>query len=239
MRRLVGVGLAGTLMVAVAGAAPWSPPPGEVQPVVGAASRQEARALALLEEAGRRYREVQSFCADFEQQMVIPLLRETTRSKGVLCQERPNRLAMRFTDPAGDVVVADGQYFWVYFPSADAGQVLRFSMATRPGGFDFQEEFLSEPGAKYELQYLGEETVGGRRTHLLSAVPRQPLTFTRARIWLDAERSLILRAEIGQENGSVRTVTLSSLRLNPSPDPERFRFTPPPGAQVIPRAPLP
>ncbi len=204
---------------------------GLLAPLPGSA--QESRALSLLEEAGTRYRSVRSFCAEFDQVMEVPLLGETTRSRGTLCQAQPNLFAMRFSDPAGDMVVADGEAFWVYYPSVDRVQVLRFDMEVRPGGLDFQREFLDAPGEKYTLAYQGEETLGGRRTHVISARPKGEGAFTEARIWLDSERSLILRARIGTENASVRTLTLSGIRLNPEPDPARFRFTPPPGTQVI------
>lgn len=196
---------------------------------------QEDRALELLREAGRSYEEIDAFCAGFRQEMVVPLLERVTRSRGILCQERPDRFSMRFTEPEGDVIVADGEYFWVYYPSADPGQVIRFTMASRPGGMDFQREFLEDPGEKYELEYLGRDEVAGRSTHLIRARPRGPSTFVRARIWLDPARSLIRQVELALENGSVRTVTLGDFRMDPEPDPDRFTFTPPPGAQVIPR----
>jgi outer membrane lipoprotein-sorting protein len=144
---------------------------------------------------------------------------------------------MRWTDPEGDRVVADGEFFWVYYPSADAGQVLQFSMAVQPGGLDFHREFLEAPGQKYELGYVGEEALGGRRAHVISAKPREANAFTEARLWLDVERSLILQIRIGMENGSVRTVTLSDIQLDPPADPDRFRFIVPEGAQVIRRTP--
>ncbi len=184
-------------------------------------------------EAEARYRAVDAFCAHFEQSMEVPLLGDTHFSSGTLCQARPDLFSMRWSDPRGDVVVADGDFFWVYYPSADPGQVLQFSMAMRPGGLDFHREFLQAPGEKYTLSYVGEEGLGGRAAHVISAKPLQASAFTEARLWLDAERALILQVRIGMENGSVRTVTLSDLELNPPADPDRFRFTPPVGAQVI------
>jgi outer membrane lipoprotein-sorting protein len=186
-----------------------------------------------MEEAGARYREIQGFCAIFEQALSVPLLGETTYSKGSLCQESPNLFAMRFSEPEGDVLVADGDSFWVYYPSSDPRQVLQFDMEVRPGGVDFHREFLEAPGEKYEMEYLGEESLSGRPTHLISLKPLEPSGFQEARIWLDSQRSLILQARIGMENGSVRTVTLSEIRLNPPADPSRFQFVPPAGAQVI------
>lgn len=194
---------------------------------------QEGRGLALLEEAGERYRTVQSFCAEFEQDLYVPLLRETTHSAGTLCQKKPNLFAMRFTDPMGDVLLADGESFWIYYPSSDPRQVLQFSMETQPGGVDFHREFLDSPGEKYELFYEGEELLENRSTHLIRLQPLQPSGFQEASIWLDSQRSLILRARIGMEDGSVRTVTLSQIQLNPPEDPGRFRFITPDGARVI------
>lgn len=194
---------------------------------------QEASALELMEEAGVRYRDVDAFCADFSQTLEVPLLGDTHASRGRLCQAQPDLFAMRWTEPEGDQVVADGEYFWIYYPSVDPGQVLQFSMALRPGGLDFHREFLEAPGEKYTLEYVGEEVLEGRRAHVISAKPIQRSAFTEARIWLDTERSLIIQVRIGMANASVRTVTLAEIQLNPSPDPDRFRFTVPSGAQVI------
>lgn len=203
------------------------------------AAAQDPKATALLEEAGARYRSVRSFCSRFEQTLEVPLLQQTTHSRGTLCQAQPNLFAMRFTDPSGDLVIADGEAFWVYYPSVDRIQVLRFELAHPPGGLDFHREFLEDPAGKYHLAYQGEDRVGGRRTHVLTARPKEEAGFRAAQIWLDAERFLIVRARIEMENGSVRTVTLSDFRLDPPPDPQRFRFVPPPGTQVIRRVPGP
>jgi outer membrane lipoprotein carrier protein len=194
---------------------------------------QDARALAIMEEAGARYRTIDTFCASFHQSLEVPLLGETHYSSGELCQAQPDLFAMRWSDPKGDVVVADGDFFWVYYPSADPGQVLQFSMAVRPGGLDFHREFLEAPAEKYRLSYEGTESLDGRVTDVISAKPLEPAGFREARLWLDRDRSLILRIRIGMENGSVRTLTLGKIDLNPPQDPDRFKFTPPPGAQVI------
>jgi outer membrane lipoprotein carrier protein len=194
---------------------------------------QETRALALVEEAGARYREIGGFCAEFRQTLEVPLLGETNESHGSLCQEKPNLFAMRFTQPQGDLLVADGEFFWVYYPSSDPRQVLRFEMEGQPGGVDFHREFLDSPEEKYRMEYLGEESVSGVLTQKIALDPLGPAAFTEAAIWLDSSRSLILQARIEMENGSVRTVSLSDIRLDPPGDPTRFSFVPPEGAQVI------
>jgi outer membrane lipoprotein-sorting protein len=186
-----------------------------------------------MEEAGARYRSVDSFCARFDQTLEIPLLNDTTRSRGTLCQRRPNLFSMRFQEPPGDRLVSDGKWFWVYYPSSDPRQVLQFDMDVRPGGVDFHREFLENPGEKYEMAYQGKDTLDGTVAHVISLDPLEPAGFEGARVWLDSRSSLILQARIGMENGSVRTVRLSEIRIDPPEDPDRFRFVPPEGARVI------
>jgi outer membrane lipoprotein carrier protein len=192
-------------------------------------------ATALLERASQRYQALGSFCADFRQEIRNDLLRQTTRSRGELCQARPDRFEMRFSDPQGDRIVADGQFVWVYFPSVDDGQVFRTSFAATGGRFDLHREFLSDPGRRYAPTLEGEEEVAGRRAHVLSLEPLVPSPYLRARVWVAMDDPVILRLEIVEEEGVIRLLELSNLVLNPSVPPERFHFEAPAGVQVITR----
>jgi hypothetical protein len=90
-----------------------------------APSQQSAGyATAVMERASERYDRLGALCADFTQEMRVALLNQVTRSEGRICQQDPDLLSMRFTDPAGDQVVADGEYLWMYFSQHGA----------RPGG---------------------------------------------------------------------------------------------------------
>jgi len=189
-------------------------------------------AAALLDKAAKLYGESSSLCAEFTQHLSVPLLREEREGRGRLCQERPNRFAMRFSDPPGDAVVVDGTWVWVYTPSAAPGQVLRFPMAGAPGGFDFHREFLEDWAAKYRVSAEGPEAVGGRPTQRVRLVPRAGATYQAAVVWIDAE-GVLRRIQVEEENGSVRTVTLTSVEIGAAPPAGWFTFTPPPGAQVI------
>lgn len=222
-RRALAFGLGSLALMVISGLF------GGLEPAAG----QVRDPAEVLEEASRRYQSLSGFCAHFEQSLEVPLLRTTTDSEGSLCQAKPNLLAMRFSEPAGDVIVADGEFFWVYYPSSDPKQVIRFDMGAHPGGIDFHQEFLASPAERYSLDYVGEDPVNGVMALVVSLVPKGPASFEKATVWIDVERWLIVRARIGTENESVRTVTLSDITLNPADDPARFHFTPPAGTQVI------
>jgi len=194
---------------------------------------QDPAALALLERASRRYQALQGFCADFQQVVQNDLLRRTIRSHGELCQMGSDRFEMRFADPAGDRVVADGRHLWIFFPSTDPYQAFQTDPGAAQGRFDLHAEFLSDPGRRYAPALLGREVVDGRETRILALTPLVPSPYLRARIWVDEGDALIRRIEITETEGFVRTVTLRALRLNPSLPASRFTFEAPPGVRVV------
>lgn len=196
---------------------------------------QNDRAVDVLEAASHRYLALEGFCADFRQRIDVTLLRQEKVSEGELCQLRPDRFEMRWTDPAGDRVVADGSSLWVYFPSTDEGQAFRTPLDQSGGRYDLHREFLEDPGERYDATYEGTEVIDGRETHVLILLPREPSPYLEARIWLDAETDLIRRLELLEESESIRTVDLTNTRLDPALAPDRFEFDPPPGIQVITR----
>ncbi len=192
--------------------------------------------VRILERASGEFAALEGFCADFQQTLTSELLDQVTHSRGRMCQQQPDRFSMRFTDPGGDLIVADGEWLWIYFPSSDDGQVIRSAMI--PGGrgrFDFHREFLSDPGTRYDPSYMRAEELDGVPAHVIRLVPRQPSAYREARVWIDERSWLIRRTEIEEENGNVREVQLAGFERNPRLASDAFRFTPPPGVQVITR----
>lgn len=191
--------------------------------------------MAVLEGASARYDRISTLCADFEQTLSVPLLKQEQTGRGRLCQARPDRFAMRFTEPEGDVVVVDGTYVWVYYKSQDPKTVLRFPAGTAPGRFDLYGEFLEEPAEKYTATLDGSEAVDGHDTYRIRLVPRQSTSFKTAVVWIGVDDRLLRKVRVEEENESVRTVTLSKIDPDAQAPSGWFTFTPPPGAQVISR----
>ena len=192
-------------------------------------------AVSLIERAAGRFAALSGLCADFEQTIDVTLLRQVKESRGELCQEGSDHFEMRFLDPAGDRIVADGVDLWVYFPSTDPGQVFRAPLAGADGRFDLHREFLSEPGERYAATLEGGDEIDGQAMHILSLRPTVPSPYLHARLWIGAEDALVRRLVVLEDSESIRTLRLSNLRLDPALGGEWFRFEPPPGVQVITR----
>lgn len=204
---------------------------------LGVAQEGDATAHALLREASARYANFRSLCSDFHQRLEITLLNRVREGTGQLCQQSPNLFSMRFQDPAGDAVVVDGEFMWMYTPSNDPRQVLRFSAEGTEGRFNFHKAFLENPGSRFVATDLGTEDVGGRATWVIRVKPVQVSRFVTATLWLDQENFLIVRVAIEDVNESIRTITLTNQRIDPELPHDFFSFTPPPGARVVKRLP--
>lgn len=189
--------------------------------------------LDIIRATAERYRQVDALCADFRQYLVVPLLGDERTGVGRICQARPNRFAMRFSQPDGDRVVIDGQSVWIFYPSLDAKQVIRMPVAQQRGGHDFHREFLEDPETKYDVSFEGDDTVDGRATYRLRLVPKERTSYRVAVLWIDRGTPALRQIRIEEENGTVRTITLSNIDFSSDPDGEWFRFTPPEGALII------
>jgi outer membrane lipoprotein carrier protein len=193
----------------------------------------DPQAAAILRRVQQTYANVRSTEADFVQHLNVPLLGTEQRSAGRISNRRPDRLAMRFSDPQGDVLVADGRHVWIYSPSTDRTQVIRSAMGQGGPQVDFQRELTEDPTSRYLATLDGTATVAGRQTHVITLVPRVRSPYRVIRIWVDQQDHLIRRFEMTEENDTVRRIELRNLRLNPEFSDAVFQFTPPPGAQIF------
>lgn len=222
----------GTATGGAAPASPGAPTVSATNPAATGVSQDEA--ARILSRVERATTAVRSLEADFTQSLHVPLLNTTQTSRGKLYQHRPDRIAMRFTEPAGDVMVADGEWFWIYYPSTDPKQVIRTPISGGAAGqVDLQQQFLGNPNARFVATIAGDEAVAGRPAHVLTLVPKRRSAYRILKIWVDKEDFLVRRFEMTEENESVRRVELRNLRVNHAIPDAVFTFTPPQGTQVF------
>jgi len=196
-------------------------------------SAAQDQGMAILQQASARYAPVSTLCADFTQHLLVPLLDQERSARGRLCQARPNLFAMRFSDPAGDLIVVDGAYFWYYLPSSDPKQAFRSPVERGTGGRDFHREFLENPEQKYTVSYEGAEALEGVSTHRLRLVPRTRQSYRSAVLWIEQGSSLLRQIRVEEENGNRRTVTLSGIQFDVTPPAGFFVFSAPTGVTVL------
>jgi outer membrane lipoprotein carrier protein len=200
-----------------------------------AAAAQAPDPADLLRRAEAAATAVTSLEARFRQRLVVPALERQQEGRGVIYQKKPDLFLMKFEEPAGDLVLADGTYFWMYTPSAHERQALRTPMERSADGPSLDRQFVIGASRRYVPTYVGADTLSGRPAHVLALVPKFDTPVTLVRVWIDEADFLVRRFEIAEANGTRRTVELTDLRVNvPIPD-SVFRWTPPPGVRVVDR----
>jgi outer membrane lipoprotein carrier protein len=192
----------------------------------------------ILDRAVAAWSKVKTARASFEQTITNSLTGSSANARGEFQQQRPNRLAIRFTEPAGDRIIADGTFIWIYLPSSQPGQVIKRSAAD--GGavpLDITGEFLTDPRTRYDVTGAGSSTVAGHAAHALVLLPKEGTQkqFDKATIWVDDDDGLIRQFEVVEPSGVTRRIRITSLEPNASVDRSVFSFTPPAGVRVVER----
>lgn len=173
--------------------------------------------------------------ATFEQKITNPLLGRTVNSRGVFLQERPGKVSITFTQPAGDRIVGDGKTLWVYLPSSAPGQVLKL-----PGDADgaivadLLGQLLDTPKRAFVISGGEAVTIEGRGTRRVQLVPRNPdaVPFQKATLWLDDREPRPVRVQVIDGQGVDRVITLTGWNPGATLPDDAFRFTVPKGVKV-------
>ena len=201
---------------------------------VGSANLGAQTPEAIMDRAASKYASMKTVRAEFRQTITNPLTGTSSVSRGELLRRDPNLLAINFTDPKGDRVVADGKAVWVYLPSSAPGQVIRLSAKNKSAGsIDPGALFLTSPRSRYSMKSGGAATVGGTTTNVVLLTPKTAnAPFTRAKVWVDASGN-VKQFEVTDANGLTRFVVITKLTPNVTIDRSAFSFTPPRNARIV------
>lgn len=203
---------------------------------LAAQSRDRSAVDQTILRAQAAWADVRTLRATFEQSITNPITGSAMLARGELQQQKPNKLAISFSDPAGDAIVADGEHVWIYIPSATPGQVIKMTNAQAgASNTDLIGQFLDTPRDAYDATDAGVDTVSGRaaRAVILTAKPGQQLPFIRAKVWVDAKDGLIRRFESTDPSGISRSVRLLAFKPNAAVEKSAFVFKVPKGARVV------
>jgi outer membrane lipoprotein carrier protein len=188
----------------------------------------------LIERSARAYQQAKSFRATFRQILADSMI-GTYESEGSLIQAGESKLAMRFTDPAGDAIVMDGEHIWVYTPSTTPGQVIRLKVPSDPTyGPNLLAWFLTNPTERYSSRFVKSDAVGGRGVDVVALTPLdRSMPFTEALVYLDQYDYLPRRLEVLERTGNRRTLILTAVETNHRNAPNTFTFEVPNGVRVV------
>lgn len=195
----------------------------------------QSDAAPILDGAIAAFQRVSTLRADFTQSVRDEMIGTDASSSGEFLQQRPNKFAMRWRQPPGDLILADGSFLWVYLPSTAPNQVVKSAVSGAPGQTpDVVAEFLERPRERFNVTWLRTEHVGTRPADALAFVPKRAGgPYRRVILWIDRADSLPHQIEIVEASGTVRRITFDRMRVNQPISPASFTFRPPANARVV------
>jgi len=191
----------------------------------------------ILDRASQVYQTIRTLSADFVQIVDNPLIGGPDTTRGKLFQSRPSYFAMRFSQPKGDRIVADGRRLWLYTPSTTPGQVIRTAIpGTGTTGPNLIGQFVERPRERYTARYLRADSLPEGVVDVIVLVPRAPsldLLYSEAAVSISRKDGLVRRIDIVETSGQRRTIILQKLAVNRGLPSREFRFSPPAGLRVV------
>lgn len=84
-----------------------------------------------------------------------------------------------------------------------------------------------ELAAKWDIKYLGKETIGGIHTDKLEMVPKDPnirKNLPKVTLWLDTQRGVSVQQDFDEGQGQSRLCHYTNIRVNQSLPSDAFKF---------------
>lgn len=170
---------------------------------------------------------LQSFEASFNQRLTDKSGRVLDESSGRLAIQRPNRFRWDYEAPAEQVIVADGKRIWLYDPELEQVTVRRLddSLSATPA------MLLSGEG-KLQDNFKVTRVKRERNVEWVTLEPVRADTDFKS-VTLGFVGSELRHMQLADKLNQTTSLEFADMHSNIALDPQRFTFTPPPGADVI------
>ena len=193
-----------------------------------AANANSKRAKEIIKKVQKKYKELQSLKADFEQEFIWQLVGETQTIKGLLYLSAGNHYRIE-TDT--QTIVSNGTTVWIY--SEPDNQVIIDSMDKSEEN-PLPKDLLFQYSEEYKPELAGEENFNGEKTYVLSLLPKDEDAFIKSmKIWVDASSWLTIKVEQVDINDNINTYIIGNIKENLQLEDSLFNFEIPPDSEVV------
>lgn len=184
----------------------------------------------VMDNLQKAYDATADFVTDFQQETEVKTLNRSLKAKGRLSFKRPGKMLWRYEEPKGQIVLADGKYF--YFLQPEQNQVIKSPLKNAfrsdiPLSFllgignlkkDFNAKLKDLEEKHYVLQMEPKGDWGGY-SEILLGVSRESFD--------------ILWARVRDAAGNVTTIRFTGMRKGIGLKDSLFQLKIPDGADVV------
>lgn len=186
-----------------------------------------AIADSALQTAQRFFNELNSFRADFVQQVIADNGRQLQTSSGQVMIQRPDHFRWDYRQPYRQLIVADGEQLWIYDEDLEQVTVsaLTAALAKTPALLLSQQKNLADD---FVVTAMAQQ----QGLPWLRLVPKdKDALYTEIRLAITAQG--LEGMELVDGFGQMTRLLFTDIALNAATQPAWFRFTPPAGVDVV------
>lgn len=177
------------------------------------------------------YASMQSFRADFTQQLLQRESGVVEERHGVIMFKKPLLVRWETADPHAELLMVTDREIWNYLPDEELAYRYPRELAEDSRSLIQVITGQSALSRDFDLE-SAQAPEDGTLIHLL-LYPKEPTTeLTEAQLWIDPDTSLIRRAMVMDFYGNTNTIELKNLKADVSVSAKDFTFTPPSGTEV-------
>lgn len=184
------------------------------------------------------YDRMDDYTADFVQSYTRVALSRTSESRGLLMLKKPGMMRWAYQSPAPKLWIADGKQLFVY--DEEEGQVFidrdfEMSKLSNSVSFLWGQGKLTD---SFNVS-LAKATMFGApaKAKALELIPKQDATYARLILIVAPTGGEVTESILFETSGNKNHFRFTNAKLNTGLKVENFRFTPPPGVEVIHRSP--
>jgi outer membrane lipoprotein carrier protein len=201
-----------------------------------AAAKKPDAAGALLEKVQRYYDQTKDYAADFTQIYTRVALSKTNESSGRVTIKKPGMMRWEYKKPSEKLFVADGTKLYVYEPEEEQVIIdpdfktaeLSTSISFLWGQGKLSDSFTATVG--------DAEKIGAPKgSNVLELVPKKDATYTKLVLVLDPKSNQVVESILYETSGNTNRFKFKNSQLNAGVKEDVFKFTPPPGVEIIQR----
>jgi len=188
----------------------------------------------VISQVQKQYDTTGVFKTRFRQESRLKSQAAGDSAEGLLYFKRPARMRWEYQSPPAQKkdVIVDGREVFIYVPQDKTVMIYPLSQVMRS---DLVMRFFSGLGEiqrDFQISWRTPYTGSGPMFILLT--PRQPQPELKDLVLtIDPHAYLVQALEFTNAYGDFTRMTFSGMQLNVNLDPGLFRFTPPPGVQVV------
>lgn len=192
-----------------------------------------AQAQQVLTKVQTFYDKTTSFSSDFTQEFFVKSHNVKKQSKGHVTFAKPGKMHWEYSEPKDNRVVSDGAVLKVY----EAANKQMFEQNVDKSQYPAALSFLVGGGKladTFNFELFEGSAMNFSGGQVLVGTPKQPSpAYQKVLFYIDGPTSQVRRVLIVDGQGNRNRFDFDNPKVNEPITPDRFKFVPPPGTQVV------